>query len=446
MFNRSWRFVFSLLWLFSTANFALADAKSMPVSGINEQLQLIDLEILMLRAELAQKNGLPKVVEGYVQNIEKTANPAGLPATFSERLAYLKKYLELTSKPEQEGEIPFTFNTKNIVVLLPLTGDFGKAGQSILEGIQSELPNLPLQIIDTSIYDNAFELWELVKLYQPSFVFGPLRPAMAQGLADISPQVPMLMFNQVVSDSSAIKSLAPSRRQDAEALLKQVIKQNYRSVFVIKGADPKSQQLADHFYQAWSKLPDEERFRLKLQTVKSSVDALIYKELGAFQSKGRSSWLQKTIQESLETLPRARKDLDAVITIAPFRIAMQVSPLLSYYNLRQVSHIWLPASLPTVEVFSRNLSFWQDTQAILPFYQSQKILAYLHAFEDPEEVGIFYALGQTGVKQVKQMAVSSHGRMLTPLGLIELTPEGNIMIKPEYYWLNNGDMTRMNLP
>ncbi len=429
------------------ASFAIAEDNNSNLSEIEAQIQLIDIEILVLRAELARKNGKVRLVQSYLNRLSKM-NP---PNTFFARIAALKYYLQITPPVHSviASDTFFTFNSQNMVVLLPLTGTYGSAGREILQGILSEIDERYLSIIDTAIYDDAFELWDLVRFYQPSFIFGPLRKEMVQGLVDLNIAVPALMFNQVEQRPNYIKTLSPSRLDDVDVLMKQILLQRYSSVLVLTSQDKRSQQLAKSFYQIWSKLPEEDWFILTQKTTTKNIDKDLYKVLGSKSSTGRSSWLQKTLGMPLKSRTRSRQDIDAIISFVPYKTAVQISPLLAFYGLRQMSHVWFPASLPSAERFSQTLPFWLETTAVLPFFQAQKIQSH-HHFQQQSllepTVGIFYALGEVAVQLSRHITTSGVNQVRTSLGNVEITTTGDLIIKPQFYWLDSNEMVEIKRP
>ncbi len=425
-----------------TATFAIAADNEFNLGEVDAQIKLIDIEVLILRAEMARKNGQSQVVQGLLNQLAKL-NP---PNSFLSRIEALKFYLTIAPAVILK-ETAFYFDTQNIAVLLPLTGTYAKAGNEILRGIESKMPEeFSLEIIDTAMYANAFELWELVNLYQPSFIFGPLKKNLVAGMVGLNTGVPSLMFNQIpkklLTNKSYIKYLSPSRLDDVSSLMKQILAQNYQSILMVIGLDSRSQQLAKHFERAWSKLPVEEQFEIIKRPADKSMDKLLYQVLGAEFSTGRASWLQRTIDTPLDSRIRSRQDIQAVISFVPYRMAIQISPLLAYYDLRSVSHIWFPASLPSAKVFSKTLPFWYETQAILPFHQAQNLQSYLKDSSIKPDVGIFYALGETAVQMVKKITTLNINQAITSVGKIAMTPEGSLIIKPGFYWLDANEMIK----
>lgn len=453
-----------------SATLAYADdlvATSKPVleasSPSTQQLKSLDIEIILLKAELAQQKGNPNEVSGYLKQLGDLNK---LPDSLQSRVQTLQAYLG--QQPEKEVSVPFQYDEKNILVLLPMAGEYGVAGQNILKGIQSALPGRKLTVIDTSIYDNALELWSLTKLYQPSFVFGPLQKSLVNGMADLNHDVPMLMLNHPKSPimGKNIKVLSPSRQQDLASLFQKLQDQDYQKILFLVGKDAADQTLWATLNQDWlqpkhlltdtsptadfDKSPAESQtevvpFEATPMTVKGSVDQAISSALNIPKSLVRQNWLKKTIGQSLQVMPRARQDYDAVVALLPFRQAMQVAPLMSFYHLNLMDVIWFPAKLPSKARFLHALPFWQSTQAILPAFQINhwqlEASDVQSSLKSPEnKVGIFYALGNAAVQVSVSFSQGKVRQWKTALGQVILNEHNKLVIQPQFYELDQNQI------
>ncbi|BBP43992.1 hypothetical protein [Thiosulfativibrio zosterae] len=462
-------------WLYGlTATIALsftpclaADVLETPESRVansaGQQILWLDLEILLLKAELAQKNGALQEVRAYLTEIHKNPIPPFLQA----RLGELDAYSQAQEGTPEVAKQAFEFKPENPLILLPLSGPYQAAGEQVLAGLKSGFPDKELQVIDTAIYDNAFELWELVKLIKPSFIFGPLRPEFAQEFAAFDTQIPTLMLNEITTNHSYVKYFTPSRTAQIPGLVKLIQKNGFHRVLLLSAGNQLAQTQA--FLQAQAQLPPDMSYEVLQAPIKVSIDQTLEQHLGALLSESRRVWLQKTLDEHLEEGVRARQDIDLVLSFLPFRSAMQVSPILSFYHLNSVAHLWVPTGLPSVEIFSANLPFWQETQAMLPKFYVDQVAATIAAnpsqssFDtaklpltsaetvDKETlnssvhtVGIFYALGQVAAEIVQKMTASPLQQMPTSLGQVQWDVDKNIQLTPSFYWLDKGSFTQQN--
>lgn len=445
----------------ATATFAYADTE--PNSGLNpgqqegnpssispaNQLKMLDLEIPLLKAELAQSNGLPNEVKGYLAQLGLID---ALPKSLKTRALKLEAYLKQQTGDAQTDSTDFQFLDQKIVVLLPITGNFSLAGKKILLGIKSALPDQKITIVDTSSYDTAIELWSLVKLYQPSMIFGPVQKKLVNGMADLNHNIPMLMFNHPdeAINVKNIKVLAPGRQQDLSVLWHKLIAQNYHKVLFLVDKQPENQKLWAQFNQIWLKHQNNDSvnpiFQATKVTVSGSVDKSMIKALNVQNAVVRQNWLQRTIHQKLEVMPRPRQDYDAVVSFMSYRKAIQVTPLLSYYRMNYMDSIWFPGKLPPKSLFFKSLSFWQNTQAILPSFQinhwiQTDSVSKLNETQSKNKVGIFYALGNAAVQISATFAQNLVKQWSTELGVVTLNNQNDFMVQPQFYDLNQNKIT-----
>ena len=226
---------------------------------IDQQIRLIDLEILLLKAELAQRNAQPGQARVFVSTFKQSTQDIPLSANLQDRLKALEQYLadstEVVLTP-----ITFQFDPSKMLALLPMTGPYADAGLDVLEGLQSEMdkyyPERDIQVLDTNVYDSMFDIWEWVRLYQPSFVFGPLQKQNVEGLNELNLRLPALVFNPLAQPMDSVKVLSPALEQDSIDRLIQMIEEGgYQRVLFLTDESEKSKQLWQRFQTSW--LPEE---------------------------------------------------------------------------------------------------------------------------------------------------------------------------------------------
>ena len=160
--------------------------------------------------------------------------------------------------------------------------------------------------------------------------------------------------------------------------------------------------------------------------------------LNTVSSKGRANWLQKIVETPVLSRERPRQDLELVVSFLPHQFAMQVSPLLDYYHLSRVSHVWVPSQLPSSTQFLSSLPFWQATNAILPTYYAQGIQQKRRKPDDEPKTGTFYALGQVAAKAVTEMSPENPTVVSPTLGRLTRDESGNYHFIPHLYWIDTG--------
>jgi len=177
---------------------------SAPASRL-KQVKRLDQEILILRAEMSKKNGDAKQVRQYVNQLEKQYI---LPA-FKGRVEQLKRYVASLPKSSLFSFLPFQKNihfpmhesNSVVAIVLPTSGPYELVGLKLQKAIQDGLTASGFQgkliALDSDIYDTAFEMWEVLKFYEPSFIFGPLRKDTITSWQKLDTGVPTMYFNEV---------------------------------------------------------------------------------------------------------------------------------------------------------------------------------------------------------------------------------------------------------
>lgn len=410
--------------------------------SLDQQIQLIDLEILLLKAELAQKNAQVDQVRAYLSELEAQVKGIELPSNIQDRVVALQNYLD-HSNHDQEDPQAFAFNPERVLALLPMSGPYAMAGQEIYDGLKSSLkvtyPDSDLEVLDSNIYDSMFEAWEWIRLYQPSFIFGPLVKKNVEALNALKLNAPMLVFNEIKEPSALIKTLVPLSNKDAvDKLVSLVKKAHYQRIVVLTNESESSQALVTEFKSHWSEQEMDYPVEIQEQQVVSNVDQALEKAVNSTQSMARKSWLQRTIRSPIQFTERPRQDLELVISFLPYRLAMQISPLLEYYHLNSIPHYWLPSQRPSVDEFIASLPFWQATSVILPVSYARSVKQNNEQSNQNKEIGIFYALGEVAARAVIETTRQHLMVMNTQLGQLTLGEDQSFHFYPEVYWLDTG--------
>lgn len=411
--------------------------------SLDQQIKLIDLEILLLKAELAQKNAQEDQVRAYLSELNVQADGVDLPLNLQSRIAALKLYLNQSVQAQGEVAPAFAFKPGRILAVLPMSGPYAQAGKEIYEGLKSSLkstyPDDSLEVLDSNIYDSMFEAWEWIRLYQPTFIFGPLINENVEALNHLELNTPMLVFNELKKTSSLVKSFVPLSNRDAvDKLVSLIETSHYQRIIVLTDDSDNSQALMADFKSRWLEQSLVYPVDIQEQSIVSNVDQALEKSVNSIKSISRKAWLQRTIQSPVQFTERPRQDLELVISFLPYRLAMQISPILEYYQLSSIPHIWLPSKRPSIDEFTASLPFWQATSAILP-------ASYVHSIKQNKEnsdqnkpVGIFYALGEVAAKAVIETAGQHSKVMNTQLGQLTLDENQDFHFYPDIYWLDTG--------
>ncbi len=431
---------------------------------LENQVDRIDQEIIILRAELARKNNDLNQVKIYINQLNRMVV---LPV-FQKRLAVLKLYLTMAKRSSQTSysssssnaldsylyvgsneplKFPDVSEKSIIVVLLPLTGPYEQAGNKVLAGLTGALEAVSFQgslaVFDTAIYKTVFELWEIVKYYDPDFIFGPLQKQKALQWQALNSGIPTFYFNSMDHLFGHERALSPSKSKGLDQVLSVLNNSQFRNLLVLTDSSESSKKLEPQFYQAWSSL--NSRGQYQYQPIERTVGQSIEAAINVNHSKERYHWLQKVTGRRFEFTPRPRRDFEAVVTFIPLNKAIQVGPILDFYQLTQVTHIWYPSQTPSLDSLRKSLTSWQQTYAVLPVYnQAELTLNKLHAQQE-EINGLFYALGQVAIEIVKNPAISD-GQNLhinTEFGAISSNTIGQFHMLPVVYWVDQGIFERV---
>ncbi|MBN2864629.1 MAG: penicillin-binding protein activator [Thiotrichales bacterium] len=447
---------------YSAASFAVIVPPSN--ESLEAQIEFIDQEILLLRAELAQSNQDIPAFQRYLQQLNALNNLAPI---FQPRLESLQQFNQQVSqlglKVPKEAKLAENIEFKmpsegsQVLVLLPLSGDYQAAGQSILQGLQAAWPlNKAFTVIDSGLYESMNELWELVKLYQPDFIIGPLEPNKARAFQTLAVQVPTLYLNQLDTYRANEKGLSPSKVLGLDQLKAFVDTLGLERVLVLSDASNSALSLQNGFQQAWSTLEGHRTF--EAVNLDKGVHQSMAKALNVQRSNARKNWIQKTVGLELEFEARARQDIEAVIFFSSIDEAIQIKPILDFYHLNSVFSLWYPSTYPTAEELLSQQHNWQQTYAFLPPYlvqvHSDKMDSIAQDFSTPindddlsvPKSGLFYALGELVAEIVKNSRINQANQPIadSTLGTLITNQEGRLSILPNVFWLDDKQIQPVN--
>ncbi|MBO1924484.1 penicillin-binding protein activator [Thiomicrorhabdus sp. 6S3-12] len=470
--RKSWLLALSLSLSYSSATFAFSfgelfgfgsDASSEKKSQQSEakaeqsseamqsQLEQIDQEILILRAELAIKNGDIKSLRRYVEQLES----AGVLPIYEARVEQLKRYLKREKGMPSLFEFlglqgsSFEFDLQNpdatIALVLPMSGDYRRAGTRILQGMEQALQRLgykgQLVRFDTEEYGSLFSLWERLKHYQPDLIIGPLKKLNIEAWHDLQTGIPTLYLNDApLHYFSNEKSLSPGRSGGLSKLVNHIHENFHRGALVLVKDGDKAMGLVDEFAALNAQSANPVPF--DTQIVEKSLDDSIEEGLGIRESKTRATVLRKQIRRSIEYVPRSRKDFDVVVSLLPSKDAVQVSPFLDLYQLSDTRHLWFSPQAPKLTDLSLYQTSWQKTYAFLPAYLYDAYQQSVN-FRPEAETGIFYALGTAAIEilTLSEQFDQQNWLINTSVGQVETRLSGQFYLLPSVYLLDAAKVT-----
>ncbi len=424
-------------------------------SSVEDQLLRVEQEIIILKAEFAYQNSDQNELNNYIHQL----NTMEILPRFKERVARLKFFLTQTREREIDTVIeshltvtgiqPLKFPIRGgenfvIAVLLPLTGEYEQAGVPLLKGITDALNNMDfvgtLVVVDTALYSNAFEVWQLVKAYEPDFVFGPLRKTIANQWQSLSTGVSTFYFNEMNFLNGHERALSPSKVKGVEVLMRFVERKAYQNILVLTDNHLASEKLESAFYSLWQS--SEHHGSYQHQYVDKTVGEAIEVASNIKYSKSRKSWFQSLINTDVVFKPRARQDLDMVIFFLSDHNAIQVAAILDFYGFNHIPRVWYPIQAPRNTFFKKNLSSLSGSYAVLPTYVQQNLSVISqeknNIQDENNRFGLFYALGQVAGKIVNNSAISDGLELYieTEFGGVQSNSVGQFYLLPMMYWVN----------
>ncbi len=284
------------------------------------------------------------------------------------------------------------------VVLLPLSGAYGAAGQLILEALRRSPQFHPVEAVDTALF-RPEELVNLLAVYEPAWILGPLRPEVAHGLIMHGADWPMLLLaSHCPNQASRCVPLVPS--------LQQVFLEHAPKMMRDRGL-----LLADK--RRWQRLPPNQRARLSetgapiLLIDQHHMDRALRRVLNVTASYARIHQLRQQLSRSLVAYPRARQDFIHILVYGSADQAYQAATLIRYWAL-EADVVWFPAQLSSAVLRRQPVTWPAMTVWVYPF-----LLIKDH---DDDGFGIFHAIAET---VAKLLTIRPGERVMTPLGWIE---------------------------
>jgi len=158
-------------------------------------------------------------------------------------------------------------------------------------------------------------------------------------------------------------------------------------------------------------------------------------------SKERKRWLQRKIDSNLVFKPRAREDIEVVVSFVSERNAIQVAPILAFYQLTNIPHVWFPVKTPNARFLSENPASWQRSYAALPPYLYYAWQKRTQQSELPVKSGLFYALGQLAIEIVNDSTISDGLELYVEkgFGAIASDSSGQFYLLPIIYSLDSSN-------
>lgn len=225
---------------------------------------------------------------------------------------------------------------QQIAVLLPLSGRLASQGQAIKNGIlaayyqqqqkasQGHGQQQPeVQFFNVALKTPA-QMLEMVSGYD--FVIGPLLKENLAALAQLLPDTTRLLaLNRVdelqrpLAKENYYFALAPE--DEASQLAAHMLRQGYRNPAIVSANSAVPKRMTDAFMQSWQQALTDQSEIIRLPTVTTFTDNKSMRNsvselLDVAQSKQRIKQIERLVQVELYSVPRNRRDIDAIILFA----------------------------------------------------------------------------------------------------------------------------------
>lgn len=420
-------FIFFIAVMFAPYSASFADQKSTSQSNI----ALLDFEILLLRSEIALRKG----EQGqFLVNMFQLSQKA-IPDQFRSRYEALVFQQNLIESPiTLNHDMPSIANARDVVILLPMSSGLAQASNVIIDVFNHSFVGRRLHFIDTDLYEDVSELVNLVKLFNPGLIIGPLERQKAQSFYQYGLQVPIVSFVSLDMNRPGLFLPESNTKVFLQALEPILKKLDVNKILWLSDGSGFSLKLFEEI-EAWYAQQGIASKTLDHFYLEGGVDKSLGLGLGVIQSNVRAGWLQRTIEQSLEVENYVRKDKALLVGVLNQNQALQVKPLLNFYG-RDVQFLWLPSDLPDIQAFRNSRASWQKTHVVFPAHFSQQIVLDDSHNLEGAEVGLIHALAEHMVALVKHADLPLPFQVQTDAGHLVVNRSGRYYFLPSLFFLD----------
>ncbi len=234
--------------------------------------------------------------------------------------------------------------TKQIALLLPLTGKHADSAKAIREGFLAsyyqQTGNKPIvKVYDTTKEQDVQRVYHLAVDEGADFVVGPLSKEDVHRLSLMpSFKTPVLALNHHPEVRANVKdfvqyTLAPEA--EAQQIADKAWQKGYRSAALIVPDNAWGKRIASAFSDQW-KHHGGRVVRTVHTNAQHDQSAPVRRLLGIDESQQRANQIKSLLTEKVDFQPRRRKDFDVIVMAAPPDQARQLKPLFDFYYAEDV--------------------------------------------------------------------------------------------------------------
>ncbi len=231
----------------------------------------------------------------------------------------------------------------SVALLLPYSGELGKAGRRLHSGIMNSYfgnalapATMKLISFDTGEGTAVTELYRQAENAGADFVIGPLKKAHIVELIDQSAiTLPTLALNHVESDRPLppeLLQLGLSPENEIRQLSRLAWALGHRRAASFYTSEPLGARLAEVFAQSWAALGGSIAVSQEFPAERSDFSTEIQALLGLDASQARKQKLARALNDSLQFTPRRRQDIDFLFLVSFPDQARAIRPQLRFHQ------------------------------------------------------------------------------------------------------------------
>jgi hypothetical protein len=317
-----------------------------------------------------------------------------------------------------------------VVLLLP-QDRYPQATDQLMQGVRDVLSS-PIQLVNVDDYPTLAKAWQAVQLAKPMAVIGPLEREQVEQLSVLARGIPVIALNQSIRSYANVWQLALRQEQTLYQLVSHWAARGVESVAVITHQGEKAKKLLATLTEVWPVPLVEVIAYNNRDQVLAASRVLLHSQSGRM----RIDRLGQLLQQSLQSVPWVRQDIDAVVVLAPLEDALSLSYHIDYLRGQDLNLYWLDTGIDGLPAYVRSGPNWGRMKTYMPRYQ-------LKAMQRVENnVDFFRALGRDAARVLQlrlglgqwEAGVVIEG----DLGDLTMGDEQRIQIQLPMVWLGEG--------
>lgn len=229
----------------------------------------------------------------------------------------------------------FPGDPSELALLLPVTGDFGPAGEAVRDGLLAAYLHAGGNSQRIRVYDtNSMSVraaYDLARQQGAEVIIGPLRKEAVAALAELSPTLPVIALNHLDPGTPAADSMVQfslAIEDQASAIADALSARDIERIVLFDSP------------ARWSG-----RARIRLEDELDGVEAVgfgtfsrpgeitnvVGKALHISESQTRATEIESVLGTTFEFAPRRRDDVDAVVALIDADEFLSLKPTLDFY-------------------------------------------------------------------------------------------------------------------